>query len=121
LIYQGAGHLKEDQAMENRENQNSDISKSQAAQQPNFDQSKKQPELGEKKQPEFDQSGQTPASDQPGLDKSSDTLAEQRQDSETDSAESLDQRGQAQPGFVGSGEDESSDELIEEDKQSDGE
>ena len=106
--------------MENRENQNSDISKSQAAQQPNFDQGK-QPEAGEKKQTEFDQANQTADRDKAEFDKSSDTMAEQRQQSETDSGESLDQRGKGQPGFVGSGEDESSDELVQDDKQSDGE
>ena len=107
--------------MENRENQNSDISKSQAAQQPNFDQAKQQPESGEGKQAELGQPTQAPETDQAEFDKSSDTLTEQKQPGQTDAGESLDQRGQAQPGFVGSGEDESSDELIEEDKQSDGE
>lgn len=101
--------------MENREDQNSDISKSQAAQQPNFDQSKQQPETSEDKQAELDKA------EQAELDKSSDTLTEQKQPAETDTGESLDQRGQAEPGFVGTGEDESSDEFIDRDKQSDGE
>ena len=97
--------------MENRENQDknqaetSDLSKSQSAQQPNFD---RKDETSENREPEFDQS-------------STDTLAEQRQKSETDTGESLDQRGEDKSSFVGSGKEDSSDEFIDRDKQSDGE
>jgi hypothetical protein len=108
--------------MENRDNQNqdqgSDISKSQSAQQPNSDRTD---QTGEKGQAGFDQSKQSPEGGQAGFDQSGDTLAQQKQESETDSAESLDQRSEGDSGFVGTGGQDSSDELIDREKQSDGE
>ena len=97
--------------MENTDNQQPDISKSQSAQQPNFDQ-KNPPESGEKKLGEF-----------ADTDKQSDTLSQQKDEAKTDRAVSLDQRSQAQPGFVGTSDSDSSDEFIEDEREklSDGE
>lgn len=108
--------------MENRENQDKnqgetgDLSKSQSAQQPNFD---RKDETGENREAEFGQSQQS-ESGQAGSEESGDTMAQQRQDSETDTGESLDQRGEDQSGFVGSGKQDSSDELIDRDQSPQG-
>ena len=101
---------RENQNQEQNQGQTSDISKSQSAQQPNFD---RKDETGE--------AAQQPESGQPGFDQSGDTLAQQKQKTETDSAESLETRGEEESGFVGTGEQDGSDELIDREKQSDGE
>ena len=91
--------------------QESDISKSQATQQPT-DQQKQQPETGGQRQPaELDQN----RSDQ--SDEALEGETATRQDTDIEGASQLPEKGEAESGFVGSqGNQDSSSELVDKDE-----